>query len=557
MAITRGKTIDRDLEKRILTALIVSTSILQKVRPLYRAQYFELTHCQKVSQWVMDYFDTYGEAPYRHFQDLFNSCKTDLSPQELEIIENFLVELSEQFVNEDGVNEAYLLDKITHYFKKQGLIRNAKELLALAEAGDVEKAELVIANFREISVSGSEWVSPFTDHAFMSRALSSDNANVLELDTIGSLVGSVKPGWLISFLGPMKRGKTWALQNIAMDLLTRKKKVCVISLEMDKLHLAPRYYMQMGNFLHVEQHERKYLKLKSYTIPSYRKFVNGERTIVPSKTRDEWQAEIRVPVFDCVKNRNNSCRKKNRTNKEPFPGVYADEVETTYTPCAVCKDVDPDFEPVVWWRQESKPLLSEATYNYRHKSFALQFPPNNLRMLSYPAYSANLRTVVQALDLLEYTEGFIPDIILIDYADILAPEDSRVTGRDAIDLTWKALKNLAATRNCVVATASQAGRRALNARTVDTTDISEDIRKLAHVDAMIGLNQTPVERDAGIMRLTCIAHRWMPSSVNRSLTVLQSLRSGQFFGDSAYGAAAFDKQTLADTTAAEEFSEDR
>lgn len=554
MAITRGRTIDRDLEKRILTSMIVSTQVLQHIRPIYRSAYFELVHCQKVGQWIVDYFDAYREAPYLHFKDIFSEQKQDLSPQELEIVEDFLVELSEKFVEDEGINEQYVIDQAKGYFKKQGLIRKAKEALTLAEAGDVDAAELVFSDFKEISVKTSEWVAPFADFDFMRESLNTDSSSVMELDTIGSLIGGVKPGWLVSFLGPMKRGKTWALQNLAMDLLTRKKKVAVVSLEMDKLHLAPRYYMQMGDFIYAEQHEIEQMKVVE-SDATWR-HSDGKDWIESSYKKKATVA--RIPVFDCVKNRNDACRKGARCNYAPFPGMFEDGMRSTYQPCSACRYTSEsrDFEPVVWWYETQKEILTSDAFEKAQWQFKTNYPAENLRMISYPAYSANLNTVRQALDLLEYTEGFVPDAILFDYADILAPEDPRIIGRDAIDLTWKSLKNLAASRSCLVVTASQAGRRALASKTVETTDTSDDIRKLAHVDCMIGLNQTAVEKDAGIMRLTCLAHRWSPSSVNRVLTTLQSLRTGKFFLDGLYNVASFDKMSLYETRSVDDGSEE-
>jgi spore coat polysaccharide biosynthesis protein SpsF (cytidylyltransferase family) len=58
----------------------------------------------------------------------------------------------------------------------------------------------------------------------------------------------------------------------------------------------------------------------------------------------------------------------------------------------------------------------------------------------------------------ETIDDFVPNVIVVDYADILAPENLKLEGREKHDETWKMLKNLASSRNCLVITATQSNR---------------------------------------------------------------------------------------------------
>jgi replicative DNA helicase len=91
------------------------------------------------------------------------------------------------------------------------------------------------------------------------------------------------------------------------------------------------------------------------------------------------------------------------------------------------------------------------------------------------------------LDDLAY-EGFFPDIIIIDYADVMAPSE-KTDYRNQIDGIWKRLRALAQKRKAVVFTASQTNRGAIS-REVETEDVAEDIRKIAHVTSMISISKT-------------------------------------------------------------------
>ena len=79
-------------------------------------------------------------------------------------------------------------------------------------------------------------------------------------------------------------------------------------------------------------------------------------------------------------------------------------------------------------------------------------------------------------------------MIIIDYADIMLPSNSRLDYRNQLDDIWKRLRAMAQKRKCAVFTASQASRGAINKEA--TADmISEDIRKLAHVTSMVSISK--------------------------------------------------------------------
>jgi hypothetical protein len=145
-----------------------------------------------------------------------------------------------------------------------------------------------------------------------------------------------------------------------------------------------------------------------------------------------------------------------------------------------------------------------------------------LRIKEYPAYSATLDDIERDLDILERIDGFNFEVVGIDYADILA-DGAGKNERERLDSIWKKLKRLAASRDVLVITASQTNRSAITKTSISQIDTAEDIRKIAHVDAMIGLNQTPTEKENGIMRLNVIAHRHHVFHKNKQVIVEQDL----------------------------------
>ena len=104
-------------------------------------------------------------------------------------------------------------------------------------------------------------------------------------------------------------------------------------------------------------------------------------------------------------------------------------------------------------------------------------------------------------------DGWAADVIVIDYADILAPLDGRAETRDQINATWKAMRALSQRRHCLVVTATQADADSYTAGTLGRDNFSEDKRKYSHVTGMVGINQNAKEKDAGIYRLNWIVLR--------------------------------------------------
>lgn len=122
-----------------------------------------------------------------------------------------------------------------------------------------------------------------------------------------------------------------------------------------------------------------------------------------------------------------------------------------------------------------------------------------------------------------YQGGWHPDIIVIDYADILAPISGTQDTRDQIDQTWKGLRSLSQSEHCLMLTGTQSDAASYKADTLDMSNFSNDKRKMAHVTGMIGLNQTNEEKSNQIMRLNWIVLREEEFVTDRCVHVAQCL----------------------------------
>ena len=101
-------------------------------------------------------------------------------------------------------------------------------------------------------------------------------------------------------------------------------------------------------------------------------------------------------------------------------------------------------------------------------------------------------------------DNWVPDVVIIDYADILAPPMGVADTRDQINATWKQLRRMSQELCCLVVTATQADTASYDVQTVSMKNFSEDKRKNAHVTGTVGINQTAAEADIDVTRLNWV-----------------------------------------------------
>ena len=106
--------------------------------------------------------------------------------------------------------------------------------------------------------------------------------------------------------------------------------------------------------------------------------------------------------------------------------------------------------------------------------------------------------------------GWRPDVLVIDYADIMEMPQGYSDGLDQIDTLWKQLRRISQTRHCLVVTATQSKSTAYTkgpTAVLGRQDFSGRKTKNAHVNGMIGINVTDDERNVHSARLNWIVRR--------------------------------------------------
>ncbi len=104
-------------------------------------------------------------------------------------------------------------------------------------------------------------------------------------------------------------------------------------------------------------------------------------------------------------------------------------------------------------------------------------------------------------------EGIVFDLIVIDYADIMAPEHRSDDLRENLRTIYIDLRALAHDYNAAVLTATQTNREGAKSASPKATDVGDDWNKARTVDILIGLSATDAEKRAGEARLSWLLSR--------------------------------------------------
>lgn len=104
-------------------------------------------------------------------------------------------------------------------------------------------------------------------------------------------------------------------------------------------------------------------------------------------------------------------------------------------------------------------------------------------------------------------DGYVPDAIIIDYADILAPVDKKEDKLERIVTNWRWMRRLSQERHCLVITATQTNTESFSSSLMRRNHFSGDRRKFDEVTGMFAINATDKEKNEQLMRFNWLQLR--------------------------------------------------
>jgi hypothetical protein len=458
----KRRKVDSARERRALIALITSKPYLMRAAGNIDLELIDAPHFKLVARWCLDYWKSYKKAPGDHIEDIYHSWADGNENEDLiKQVHDFLDGLSRDYERSAELNVPYLLDELRDLMKARKLQRIKEDLEYSLSRGKTEDAERTVLEFKTPPIGEAVGTNPLHPNHWESVFLDPLQP-VIEFE--GAAGNFFNPALtrdaLVMVQAPEKMGKTFWCIEFIMRALRQRRKVA---------------FFEVGDL----SQQQVFMRL-------------GVRWAA----RPLWKGQVR------------NLRVPNRivfNSEEKGPGYKVlgkrIKVKGTVTQTSVKRGIQ-RF-------QRACGLSSKVDY---------------LKVSVHPSSSINVKGIEGILNQWLLDDGFIPDLIVVDYADILSPEPSKRRyehDRNVTNDTWKALRRLSQERHALVIVPTQANAKAYSQRLQSMSSFSEDKRKYAHVTACLGLNQTPEEKDMGGMRVNWIVLRGAPYIITRPLYVGQ------------------------------------
>lgn len=505
----RVKSVD-DTERLVLSAMIRSSEFLKRIRPIWKADFFLSSGAGLLSSWVVRYFDEYKKAPGLDVKTFVHSEEYQRLPEEEQAWVSKLIVAASKDVEPVDFNVEYHVDVTVKYFKKRDLVLLAEEVRHLVDAGELHQAESRVSGWKPTHDGRSNGAYLFSDPKVLSKALSRKDKS---FNLFGGRLGEEVNPYLgrdafFAFMAPEKRGKSMWLMEVAVRASRKRLRVAMFQLgDMSEEQVIARFIIRIAG-------------------------KNND----PRYCVERWK-----PVSDCRYNQDGTCDKSPCAEEgleplwsgsEEVPDLI--KIDNSFDPnrlfqmwtpdWVVCKDKRcPRRRMALWY--EKVPPTSPLTFREAYQaaqSWTKRYGP--IRLSVHSAGTLSVADSVAILDSWESEDGFVPDVIIYDYPDIMAPEphSRNKERRHQENDRWQALRSLSTERHACVVVATQTSASAYGRRKISLSDYSEDKRKFAHVTAMFAINQTPTEKKLRMFRISPVLVRDGEGDSSLEIPVLYS-----------------------------------
>lgn len=464
----KREKVDARIEEKIITAMITSREFLAQMAPSLDIDLVRAEHFRIIAKWCIRYFSKYKEAPGQHIETMYNSWAGKGKAKEETI---------------EAVHD--LLEDLSDRHEQEESLNVPYLLDEAADYFSLRKLELLRDNLDSALLEKDTTIaeSIVGSHRAV-RTGPGVGIDILRDETALSRAFSASQQPLFT-IGPER------VQRFFAHAFSRDGLIAV---------LAPE--KRGKTFWCVEFSIRGLMarkKVALFEVGDMSESQIVKRIGVRFSGRPMYKSQcgkIRIPVKIAKRNRQVKVKRKMRLIKTP----------TTEKLC----------------RESMRKFMRRFGISDKHTYYMTSVHPNS---------SVSVSDIVGILDKWEIENDFVPDIIIIDYPDILAdePNTQNYSTRDKENIKWKALRRLSQERHCLVIAPTQADAASYDVHTLTAKNFSEDKRKLAHVTGMLGLNQHGDEKEHGIMRLNWIVLREAPFSIDKQLYVGQCLPLARSF----------------------------
>ena len=501
------------IERKIVIGTIVSSEFLANIADTYKSDLLQSKISQKIANWCVSFYKKHKKAPQREIEDFIHILRKDrgTTDSDIEDVIEIIDSLSKEFES-SSLNVSYITEEAFKYFAKNSIENLIIDVKNKLERDDVEGVKQQLTSYNMIEKPETKGVSPF-DASIIDDAFSGSMDGIFGYSgAIGNLLNcEFYKESFFAYLAPIKRGKSWILMDNA-----------IVALQ-SNLNVA---FFQTGDM-------------------SQKKFIRRFVTSLTKCNYKERYCETHwSPIIDCVHNQNGKCSLDCRENNTALfenakeKDIYKKDKEEIieqllinkkYKPCTACQinENKKYFRgtPCYQFVKEKIPLTKKRIKRFvktRYKEYE-----NNFKLCTYSTNSLTSSMIRTQLDSWSKHENWIPDVLIIDYADIMQADGRYMGKKEKSSDIFSNLRKLSQDYKLCLITATQADADAITRESLSTLNFSDDIDKLKHLTGLVALNQNYSEKEKGVMRLSKILTRDEESNINRQCKVLQNLWIGK------------------------------
>lgn len=462
-------------ERRLVIDAITSTPVLAALVPLWSPGMLGSKYADTVVSWCVRHFRGYATAPSRDITGYFEKWSARITDEHLVGgVHDLLLAASNEYDRTDTEGTAHRIKEAKDHVNSVRLRKMAEAITHKLETGDLQGALEARHDFEEVMAEDKPWGNTFDDEEDFGQAfIESDEESLIEFHLPSEQAASDFLGntfsrsTLVSYLAPAKTGKSRTLVDMAWRAICCRRKTA---------------FFEVGDL--GKKLSRRLFITRAIGKPWYSTSPNRK-----------WPCRLEIPKAIGV---------------EWEKGKKGATVELTYDE----ELYDAPIERKGAWTR------CRSIVEQRTKSKEPYF-----RLSNHPTNSISVAGIRSLLTRWAKEDGFIPEVICIDYADILhpMPGSNKKDTRDQINDTWMALAQMRQELDVCVITATQADTEGYDRWVLDRRNFSGDRRKNDHVTAMIGINMTHDEREKQQCRWNFVDRREGAFSPKQCLFLGQSL----------------------------------
>lgn len=437
-------------ERRILAAMIHDKTVLGQLSEIWQEGMLKSPVSNAIGHVCVKFYRKHKDAPNGSTNDWVDNYlrKKRVDADTADAIGKLLFSIEDDKILWDDIKPEHVVDMASEYLREIKANRVCEKGQELLRLGDLEGAEKLLVNYTRPELGEDEHINPLAnDGEVFDEAFQKETFEPLftfKNPLDQFFQGMVIRGEFMVFTAPPKTGKSFWLMEMAYKTLEARLRVAVY---------------QVGDM---------------------------------SKNEYLWRLGSRIA-------------------HAPFESQTGNWPYTINVPETIKKPgEDEDVPRLSSYEQTFKNALDGTTTREKVRDFIqndLKTYKDMMIIKCYPNNTVSVDGINASLDGLA-VKGFIPDVVVIDYVDLLAPIDRRSPDkREQINETWKALRALNQRRHCLLITATQSDSAGYGKKLLSMENFSDCRMKNDHCTFNVGINATSMEKEAGVCRLNRIYQR--------------------------------------------------